>query len=146
MNPVVPGLIFERILMIAVMSFCAISVLLVLGIVVRSSFSIFQRLFIPSSVIGGFIGLIVIQTLGQFMSDDWFAAFGQLPGFLINIVFAGLFLGAASTPLKKIWGAGCAAVLFRANQCWGTIRYRPWTGFCLSGAGFRGSGCLRQFA
>ena len=105
--------------MIAVMSFCAISVLLVLGIVVRSSFSIFQRLFIPSSVIGGFIGLIVIQTLGQFISPDWFVAFGQLPGFLINIVFAGLFLGAAATPLKKIWGLAAPQFCFGQINAWG---------------------------
>lgn len=101
------------------MSFCAISVLLVLGIVVRSSFSIFQRLFIPSSVIGGFIGLIVIQTLGQFISPDWFVAFGQLPGFLINIVFAGLFLGAAATPLKKIWGLAAPQFCFGQINAWG---------------------------
>lgn len=109
----------ERMLMIAVMSFCAICVLLVLGIVVRSGFSIFQRLFIPSSVIGGFIGLIVIQTLGHFISPDWFAAFGQLPGFLINIVFAGLFLGAASTPLKKIWHLAAPQFCFGQINAWG---------------------------
>ena len=105
--------------MIAVMSFCAISMLLVLGIVVRSAFPIFQRLFIPSSVIGGFIGLIIIQTLGQFMSPDWFVVFGQLPGFLINIVFAGLFLGAAATPLKKIWGLAAPQFCFGQINAWG---------------------------
>lgn len=146
MNPVVPGLIFERILMIAVMSFCAISVLLVLGIVVRSSFSIFQRLFIPSSVIGGFIGLIVIQTLGQFISDDWFAAFGQLPGFLINIVFAGLFLGATATPLKKIWGLAAPQFCFGQINAWGQYVIGLGLVFIFLGPVFGGSGCFRQLA
>ncbi len=105
--------------MTAVMSFCAICVLLVLGIVVRSSFPIFQRLFIPSSVIGGFLGLIVISTLGHYLSPDWFVAFGQLPGFLINIVFAGLFLGAAPTPLKKIWHLAAPQFCFGQINAWG---------------------------
>ena len=75
--------------MTAIMSLCAICVLLVTGIVIRSCFPVFQRFFIPSSVIAGFAGLIVINTLGHLLSPEWFAAFGKLPGFLINIVFAG---------------------------------------------------------
>lgn len=105
--------------MTAIMSFCAICVLLATGMAIRSFFPIFQRLFIPASVIGGFIGLIVINALGHILSPDWFIAFGKLPGFLINIVFAGLFLGMPSTSLKKIWHLTAPQFCFGQIIAWG---------------------------
>lgn len=105
--------------MTAIMSLCAICVLLVTGIVIRSCFPVFQRFFIPSSVIAGFAGLIVINTLGHLLSPEWFAAFGKLPGFLINIVFAGLFLGTAPTSLKKIWHLAAPQFCFGQIIAWG---------------------------
>lgn len=105
--------------MTAVMSFCAICILLVMGIVIRSFFPIFQKLFIPASVIGGFIGLLAINTLGQVLSPEWFTAFGKLPGFLINIVFAGLFLGVAPTPIRQIWHLTAPQFCFGQIVAWG---------------------------
>ena len=105
--------------MTAIMSLCAICVLLVTGIVIRSCFPVFQRFFIPSSVIAGFAGLIVINTLGHLLSPEWFATFGKLPGFLINIVFAGLFLGTAPTSLKKIWHLAAPQFCFGQIIAWG---------------------------
>ena len=105
--------------MTAIMSFCAICVLLAAGMAIRSFFPIFQRLFIPSSVIGGFIGMAAINTLGHVISPDWFIAFGKLPGFLINIVFAGLFLGISPTSLKKIWHLTAPQFCFGQIIAWG---------------------------
>ena len=105
--------------MTAIMSLCAICVLLVTGIVIRSCFPVFQRFFIPSSVIAGFAGLIVINTLIHLLSPEWFATFGKLPGFLINIVFAGLFLGTAPTSLKKIWHLAAPQFCFGQIIAWG---------------------------
>lgn len=105
--------------MTAVMSFCAICLLLVMGIVIRSFFPVFQRLFIPASVIGGFIGLIAVNTLGHVLPPEWFTAFGKLPGFLINIVFAGLFLGVAPTPVRQIWHLTAPQFCFGQIVAWG---------------------------
>ncbi|MDL2284367.1 sodium:glutamate symporter [Oxalobacter sp. OttesenSCG-928-P03] len=105
--------------MTAVLSFCAICLLLLAGKALRSAVPVLQRLYLPASVIGGFIGLIVITTLGPYLSPDWFAAFGKLPGFLINIVFAGLFLGEATTPLKKIWRLTAPQFCFGQIVAWG---------------------------
>ncbi|NLC23952.1 MAG: sodium:glutamate symporter [Oxalobacter sp.] len=105
--------------MTAVMSFCAICLLLVAGKALRSALPILQRLYLPASVIGGFIGLLVINTLGTWLSPDWFAGFADLPGFLINIVFAGLFLGEAATPLKKIWRLAAPQFCFGQIVAWG---------------------------
>ncbi len=90
-----------------------------MGIVIRSCFSIFQRFFIPSSVIAGFIGLIIINSVGDLLPSEWFAAFGAFPGILINIVFAGLFLGTAPISLKKIWHLMAPQFCFGQIIAWG---------------------------
>ena len=41
-----------------VMSFCGLCLLLILGKLVRTAVPLFQRLYLPASVIGGLIGLL----------------------------------------------------------------------------------------
>lgn len=105
--------------MSAILPFCALCLLLIIGMAIRSFFPIFQRFFIPSSVIGGFIGLFLANTWGHVISPEWFSALNQLPAFLINIVFAGLFLGIATTPLKKIWHLAAPQFCFGQIIAWG---------------------------
>ncbi len=67
-----------------------------------------QRLLLPASVIGGIIGLVAVQLLRRYAPGseafvaDATAGWSKLPGLLINIVFATLFLGVAIPPLRKI--------------------------------------------
>ena len=65
----------------------------------------------PASIIGGFVGLILgpyvlgaagVPLIPREMLDTWSA----LPGMLINIVFACLFLGFSIPSLKTIWREG----------------------------------------
>ena len=105
--------------MTAVMSFCAICLLLVIGKALRSVLPLLQRLYLPSSVIGGFVGLAAVHLVGPSVSPDWFAAFGRLPGFLINIVFAGLFLGVTPKPLKQAWHLTAPQFCFGQILAWG---------------------------
>lgn len=51
--------------MTAIFVFCLLSLLLVLGKVLRTLIPLLQRCYLPSSVIGGFIGLIVFQCFPQ---------------------------------------------------------------------------------
>lgn len=90
--------------MTAVMSFCGLCLLLVLGKAVRTAVPLLQRLYLPASVIGGLIGLAWINTFGKNFSSDWYACWNAVPGFLINIVFASLFIGSALPRLREIWG------------------------------------------
>ena len=53
--------------MTAVMSFCGLCLLLVLGKAVRTAVPLLQRLYLPASVIGGLIGLVWIHTFGRNM-------------------------------------------------------------------------------
>src|SRR5699024_1923814 len=100
-------------------SFLIIGVFLLLGKLIRFNTKWLRRLFLPSSIIGGFLALLVgPQVLGrlsstvlnegsffynglipEFILDAW----SSLPGMFINIVFAALFLGQTVPSVKKIW-------------------------------------------
>ncbi|MFD1020937.1 sodium/glutamate symporter [Thalassobacillus hwangdonensis] len=112
-----------------------ISIFLLLGKLIRIKFPIFQNLFLPSSIIGGFLALLLgPQVLGKlvtpFVSEDNFFTNGimtegitqvweALPGLLINIVFAALFLGAKTPTLKNIWNYGGPQLAFGWAIGWG---------------------------
>ena len=87
----------------AVVIFCLLSVLLVLGKLVRLGVPVLQRLYLPSSVIGGLIGLLVFSCFGQYFPAEAVKAMGKLPGFLINVIFAAIFLGTVAPKLKDVF-------------------------------------------
>ncbi|MDR0553297.1 MAG: hypothetical protein LBG76_00660 [Treponema sp.] len=78
-------------------SFCVLSVLLIIGVFLRSVLKIFQKLFLPASVIGGVIGLLAGPVLwdggGIPFPPEWLAAWSALPGLLIIPVIAAVPLG-----------------------------------------------------
>ncbi|MYL50811.1 sodium:glutamate symporter [Halobacillus litoralis] len=92
-----------------------IGVFLLIGKIIRVKWTLLQNLFLPSSIIGGFIALFLgPQVLGKFMPEESFFSNGimtesimevwsALPGLMINVVFAALFLGATIPKLKDIW-------------------------------------------
>ncbi|GGD01216.1 sodium:glutamate symporter [Thalassobacillus devorans] len=112
-----------------------ISIFLLLGKLIRIKVPLFQNLFLPSSIIGGFLALILgPQVLGKiassFVSENHFLTNGvmtegitqvweALPGLMINIVFAALFLGATTPTLKKIWNYGGPQLAFGWAIGWG---------------------------
>ena len=51
--------------MTAIIIFCFLSVLLVCGKLVRVLVPVLQRCYLPSAVIGGFIGLFILQNFPQ---------------------------------------------------------------------------------
>lgn len=77
---------------------CYLSFLLILGVFIKSKVIVFQELFIPASVIGGFIGLILgPEVLGRIFSFSlpvtWLKEMALLPGILIVPVVAAVPLG-----------------------------------------------------
>lgn len=87
--------------MVAVVSFCCLCLLLVVGKLLRVKIPLLQKLYLPSSVIAGILGLIILTTWKTEIPEECVAGWGRLPGFLINIVFAGLFLGVKIPGIKK---------------------------------------------
>jgi ESS family glutamate:Na+ symporter len=89
-----------------------LSVLLLAGKLLRSRIVLLQKLFLPASIIGGFLGLFLgPYVLGkildvQIVPPETLTTWGAMPGVLINVVFACLFLGFSIPSLKTIWREG----------------------------------------
>jgi ESS family glutamate:Na+ symporter len=90
---------------------CWLSLLLLIGKYLRAKITLLQKLFLPASVVAGFIGLLLgPYGVGKFlftvipreMMDSW----SLYPGRLINVVFACLFLGFSVPSLRTIWREG----------------------------------------
>lgn len=114
----------------AVLSFCGLCLLLVAGKTLRTRFSVFQRLYLPASVIGGLLGLLLLSALRLFPKAEeaeglqtavsaWTAGWDAIPAFLINIVFATLFLGTALPGIKRVWQIAAPQVCFGQIMAWG---------------------------
>ena len=103
-------------------SLCVLSLFLLLGKVLRSKVKLFQTLFLPSSIIGGFLALVLGQFVlggifekqfGFVFIPNWiYHNWSQLPGVLINVVFASLFLGVAIPGPRKMWEFGGPQLCF----------------------------------
>lgn len=105
--------------MVIVQSFCSLCVLLLIGKFLRSSIPLFRKLYLPSSVIGGTVGLLILTWWGDSVPSGCTAGWGSLPGFLINIVFAALFLGASMPKIKGMWRMTGTQVAFGQICAWG---------------------------
>ena len=58
----------------AVTSFCGLCLLLIVGKILRMHVPLFQKLYLPSSVIGGGVGLLLISVFGKQIPENWTAA------------------------------------------------------------------------
>lgn len=100
-------------------SFLIIGVFLITGKLIRSRTKWLQNLFLPSSIIGGFLALLIGpdvlgRVLTRFLGSSSVFSNGlipeyilkvwqTLPGLFINIIFAALLLGKAVPTVKRIW-------------------------------------------
>lgn len=83
-----------------------LSIFLLLGFLIRAKVKIFQKTFIPASVIGGFL-LLILGPIGFGLlpiPEDWIKIWSLIPGILIVPVVTatplGLKLGGKDTSLK----------------------------------------------
>ncbi|MBT2581627.1 sodium/glutamate symporter [Planococcus sp. ISL-109] len=117
-------------------SILLIGILLLIGKWIRVSFSVFQKYFLPSSIIAGFIGLFlgpeVLGALISFFTDgltspvsnglfpeDVLESWSTFPGLLISVIFASLFLGKKIPKIKDIWLLAGPQVSFGQSVAWG---------------------------
>ncbi len=102
-------------------------VLLLCGSVLAARVGVLQRLFLPGSIIGGLLALLAgpqgfAALLGrphELISETTYAAWRGLPGLLINVVFASLFLGKSLPGIRDIWRKCGAQVAFGQTLAWG---------------------------
>lgn len=65
------------------------------------------------------MGLIILQNFPQIFPAGCIEAIGKLPGFMINIVFATLFLGVVTPPIKKVVEVAFPQLCFGQMLAWG---------------------------
>lgn len=122
--------------MTAMITALAIAILLLgVGVALRLTSSWLARLFLPASLIGGLVGLllgpeVVGAAVAVAVGDDHAVAAGlfpsdaravmkQVPGLAISVVFAALFLGARVPGPVEIWRIAGPQVAFGQTLAWG---------------------------
>ena len=105
--------------MLAVSVFAVLSLLLVCGKLLRLRFRFLQRLYLPSSVIGGLVGLAAVSLFRAHIPPEWIASAQKFPGFLINVIFATLFLGVATPRLGTVVRIAFPQLCFGQLLAWG---------------------------
>lgn len=115
------------------LSFVCLSILLGLGYLIRRKLVVLQRLYLPASVIAGLLGLILIQStiliakLFEAPQKEeilsrlhlWTAGWSDLPGLLINIVFACLFLGVEIPGISRVRNSAGRQLAYGQIVAWG---------------------------
>ncbi len=125
-----------------------LALLILLGKWIRRSSRVLGRLYVPSAILAGVLALLAgPQGLGRLVPDDrlptglWSEAmldtWSAMPGLLISVVFATLFLGKAIAPPGEIWEKAGPMVVHGQALAWGqyvvglllvVLLLRPWTG------------------
>ena len=112
-------------------SFVVLCILLGIGHLLRSRIKLLHKLYLPSCVIGGLVGLLIIQILsasaGSFtvceQVNGWMTEIStpwrKLPSMLINIVFACLFLGVKLPKMSELWKRSGPQVVYGQIVAWG---------------------------
>ncbi len=105
--------------MAAVTSFCALCFLLVCGKAIRTALPFLRKLYLPSSIVGGVLGLAILTGLGQQIPAGWHEGWKSIPGFLINIVFATMFIGKRFPSVRHTGRAVAEQFCFAQIIAWG---------------------------
>ena len=105
--------------MTAVLVFCTLSLFLVLGKILRIFIPLLQKLYLPSSIIGGTVALVVFKCFPGLLPKEVINVIKDLPGFLINVVFASLFLGMTAPKLSKMAAIAFPQLCFGQFLAWG---------------------------
>ena len=103
-------------------TFGCLCLLFIIGIYLRNRFLIFKKFFIPSSIISGILGLLImsIDKLNfQMIPPSIVNSCKALPVLLINIVFGALFIGKKLPPLKNIWTNCSRQLAYGQIVAWG---------------------------
>lgn len=91
----------------------------VIARVIKRNTPLLQRYFIPSSIVGGVLLLLSGQQIFHLIPGEITSQLAILPALLINVVFAGLFLGRETPGPKQIWRSSGPMIAFGSTIAWG---------------------------
>ncbi len=82
---------------------------------------LFRKIFLPSSITSGLLGLLIMQTLGRFIPPVCTRGWDIYPTILINVVFAALFMSFTLPSLSpgNIWRYCGPQLLYGQIVAWG---------------------------
>jgi ESS family glutamate:Na+ symporter len=105
--------------MTAVVIFAALSVLLISGKILRVQIPLLQKLYLPSSIVGGLLGLLIVSCFREHIPEYITNEMRRMPGFLINIIFATLFLGGGVPRVKNLAASVLPQLTLAQIVVWG---------------------------
>lgn len=79
-----------------------LGVLLILGVLFRIWVPLFRRIFLPASLVGGVIGLVLGPNLVGVVPEEISATWSGLAGVLISVVFAPMLIGQRLPRLREV--------------------------------------------
>lgn len=100
-------------------SFCCLCLLFLSGKFLWSNIKFLRNFYIPTAILAGVLGLVILQTTGKWIPDACTMGWSKLPGFLINIVFATLFLGVSIPKMPVIWKESGPQLVYGQIVAWG---------------------------
>lgn len=100
-------------------AFVILFILLILARIIKRGSKFLQRYFIPSALVGGFIALMIGPQLFKWAPNYIYEQWSIYPKILINLVFAGLFLGSKIPGTKEIWKKSAPMLAFGNTLAWG---------------------------
>lgn len=96
-----------------------LAIIWVLARLVKRRTPLLQRYFIPSSIVGGALLLLVGPQAIKIVPVELTSFLAGLPAILINIVFAGLFIGKKVPNVKTAWRQSGSMIAFGNTIAWG---------------------------
>jgi glutamate:Na+ symporter, ESS family len=112
-----------------------IGLFLLISKMLKAVVPLFESLFLPSSIIAGFLVLLLgpqgigllagfiwdseHRLAGGFFPESIMQVWQGLPGLLISVVFAALFLGKPIPGLREMWYRAGPQVVFGQTLAWG---------------------------
>ena len=105
--------------MTAVIIFAILSVLLIAGKILRVQIPLLQKLYLPSSIVGGLLGLLLVTCFREHVPESLTDEMRQMPGFLINVIFATLFLGGGVPKIKNLAASVLPQLTLAQIVVWG---------------------------
>jgi ESS family glutamate:Na+ symporter len=117
------------------LSLIVLTIFLGIGMAIRIITPAIQKIFLPSSIIAGLLMLLLgpevlgklsdryigegAPTSGGIFKKEMVEVWSDLPGLLINIVFACLFLGKEIPSFRKMWKTAGPQISFAHTVAWG---------------------------